>query len=736
MTEQSASTTVDHAPVTSSDKEIGTAWKITNISDAVDDPIADCLVVLSKIYGQPISRTALRAGLPLENDRLSVGLTARAAGRAGLSSRVLSRSIKQMSTLELPCILLLESGKACVLTDIDADGRMLTVVIPESGMGKEQVPQAELEGNYTGYAIFVHPSFDRLKDTSGLERPKQKSWFWGKMLSSWRIYRDVLVASFLINAMGLATPFFILNVYDRVIPNSAFETLWVLAIGIAIVYLFSLLMQSLRGYFVDLAGQKASLNMSAELIEKTLGMKMSERPESVGSYSNKIQQFDSIRDFITSFSITALIDMPFVILALLVIWYLAGPIVFVHLVAICFLIIYSLLIHQPLKVAIENTYQATSKKNAILVEGLNGLENLKMLGAESKVQKDWEDSISLIARWGSRSRFLSTSVNHIASFVQNGTVVAVVIAGVYSISEGFLTQGGLIAIVILTRQAIAPVTQFVGLLARYHRARAAYRTLKKIMMVPVERPPESTFLHRATLRGAIDFKNVSFKYPDQNAHALKNVSFSLEAGEHVGLIGSIGSGKSTLGKLMMGLYEPEEGMVTVDGTDTRQIDPNDLRYFIGCVPQDITLFRGSVRENIIMGHPHVDDEAILRAAQLSGVAEIVRKHSAGFDMQVGEQGRSLSGGQRQTVALARALLHDPPILILDEPSSSMDARTEKRLCNHLRSILEGKTLILITHRASLLTLVDRVIVLDNGAIRADGPKDNILEAIQRGQLSL
>ncbi len=736
MTHQSVNKTTIQATPTASKKNPEASWKITNVGDTIDDPIADCLVILSKIYGQPISRTALRAGLPLENNRLSVGLTARAAGRAGLSSRVLSRSLKEMSTLELPCILLLDPDKACVLTDINYESQMLTVVKPESGMGKESLAIADLEKSYNGYAIFVHPSFDRIKDTSSLERPKKKSWFWGKMLSSWRIYRDVLVASFLINVMGLATPFFILNVYDRVIPNSAFETLWVLAIGIAIVYFFSLLMQSLRGYFVDLAGQKASLNMSAELMEKTLGMKMSSRPESVGSYSNKIQQFDSIRDFITSFSITALIDMPFVVLALLVIWYLAGPIVFIHIIAICFLLLYSIVIHRPLKTAIENTYQATSKKNAILVEGLNGLENLKMLGAESKVQKDWEDSISLITRWGSRSRFLSTSVNHIASFVQNGTVVAVVIAGVYAISEGFLTQGGLIAIVILTRQAIAPMTQFVGLLARYHRARTAYQTLKKIMMVPVERPPESTFLHRATLRGEIEFKNVSFKYPDQNAYALKDVSFSLKAGEHVGLIGSIGSGKSTLGKLLIGLYDPEEGMVTVDGTDTRQIDPNDLRCFIGCVPQDITLFRGSVRENIIMGHPDVDDEAILRAAQLSGVSEIVKKHSAGFDMPVGEQGRSLSGGQRQTVALARAVLHDPPILILDEPSSSMDARTERRLCNNLKSILEGKTLLLVTHRASLLTLVDRVIVLDNGSIRADGPKDNILEAIQRGQLSL
>ena len=717
-------------------KQKQSSWKIKNFSDAIDDPIADCLVMLSKIYGQPISRTALRAGLPLENNRLSVSLTSRAAARAGLSSRVLSRPIKQMSTLELPCILLLNPDKACVLTDINYSDQTLTILLPETGMGKQSVPIEEIQKQYSGYAIFVHPAFDRVRDSSELERPKHKSWFWGKMLDSWRIYRDVLIASFLINTLGLATPFFILNVYDRVIPNNAFETLWVLAIGIGIVYLFSLLMQSLRGYFVDLAGQKASLNMSAELIEKTLGMKMSARPESVGSYSNKIQQFDSIRDFITSFSITAMVDMPFVFLALFVIWYLAGPIVLVHIVAICFLILYSLLIHRPLKAAIEQTYQATSKKNAILIEGLNGLENLKMLGAESKVQKDWEDSISLIARWGSRSRFLSTSVNHIASFVQNGTVVAVVIAGVYAISEGFLTQGGLIAVVILTRQAIAPMTQFVGLIARFHRAKTAYQTLKKVMEVPVERPAESTFLHRASILGAVEFKNVSFKYPDQNAHALKDVSFSMQAGEHVGLIGSIGSGKSTLGKMLMGLYEPENGMVTVDGTDTRQIDPNDLRYFIGCVPQDITLFRGSVRENIIMGHPDVDDESILRAAQLSGVTEIVKKHSAGFDMPVGEQGRSLSGGQRQTVALARALLQDPPILIFDEPSSSMDARTEKRLCNQLSRILEGKTLLLVTHRASLLTLVDRVIVLDNGTIRADGPKDNILEAIQKGQLSL
>ena len=423
-------------------------------------------------------------------------------------------------------------------------------------------------------------------------------------------------------------------------------------------------------------------------------------------------------------------------LGLLAIWYLSGPVVLIHVVAILTLMIYSLIIYKPLKTSIEKTYEASARKNAILVEGLNGIENLKMLGAESKVQHDWEDSISHISRWGARSRFLSTSVNHVSTFVQSSTVVAVVIAGVYSISHGYMSQGGLIAIVILTRQAIAPMTQFISLASRYHKAHTAYKTLKGLMSMPVERPADSSFLHRSRINGDVEFKNVSFQYQGQSIQALKDVSFSLKTGERLGIIGSIGSGKSTLGKILLGLYEPDQGIVTVDGTDIRQIDPNDLRHCIGCVPQDITLFRGSVRENITLGHPDVDDEAIIRAADLAGVSEFVKNHSQGFDMQVGEQGRNLSGGQRQTVALARALLLDPPILIFDEPSSSMDARTEDKLCKKLGSILAGKTLILVTHRASLLTLVERVIVLDNGIIRADGPKNNILDALKKGQLNV
>lgn len=711
-------------------------WRLGADSDAIDDPLTDCLVVLAKLHGRPVSRTTLRAGLPLVNNRLTVKLSGRAAQRAGLTARVVRRPLKKLTRFELPCILLLEDNRALVLVSTDLKSGVATVLTPESGGGQDEVSLEELERKYTGYTLFIKPDFHTGRQSVTDMTGRRKHWFWGALSASWRIYRDVLLASFLINLFALASPFFILNVYDRVIPNKAFETLWVLAIGIGVVYLFSMLMQGLRGYFVEEAGKKANLEISAVLFEKVLGLKMAARPESIGSFANKIQQFDSVRDFITSLSITALVDLPFVVLSLFAIWYLAGSTVVIHISAIVILLVFALFIQMPLKKSVEETYHASARKNAVLVEGLNGLETLKMLGAESKVQHTWEEAVGHISRWSARSRFLSTSVNHLASFVQGITVVAVVITGVYIISRGEMSQGGLIAVVILTRQAVAPMAQVVGLATRYNRAKTALQTLDQVMKMPVERAPNKNFLHRAELKGAIAFKDVSFTYPDQSMTALKDISVTIAPGERVGIIGTIGSGKTTFGKMMLGLYEPDSGMVAVDGTDIRQIDPTELRRFIGCVPQDVTLFRGSVRDNIVLGCDVATDADILRAAELSGVTDIISKHPMGFDMPVGEQGRALSGGQRQVVAMARALLLDPPVQILDEPSSHMDAKTESRLRQRLATVMQGKTLVMITHRASLLSMVERIIVLDGGRIRADGPKEHILEALKNGQINI
>jgi ATP-binding cassette subfamily C protein LapB len=456
----------------------------------------------------------------------------------------------------------------------------------------------------------------------------------------------------------------------------------------------------------------------------------------VGAFSKKLQQFESIRDFITSFSITALIDLPFMILGLAAVWYLGGPIVLIHLGAVILMALFAVAVQRPLKRAVSQSFQASAQKNSILVEGLNGLETIKMLGAESQIQRAWEEAVSFIATWSSRSRLFSSSVSHFCDFTMNLTTVATIIAGVYLIAEGRLTQGGIIALLILTRQSIAPMSQVVNLATRYHHAKTALEELHTIMQLPVERPAGRNFLIRGECRGKVAFHQVDFSYPDQQGSALKNISLTIEPGERVALIGPIGSGKTTLGKLLLGLYQPTSGMVTLDDTDIRQIDPSELRRFIGYAPQEITLFRGTIRENIILGSPEVDDARILRAADFSGVSTFVGKHAKGFDMEIGEQGRGLSGGQRQSVAMARALLHDPPILVFDEPSSSMDNRTETRLKQNLRQLLPGKTLILITHRGSMLDLVDRIILIDNAMVVADGPRDQVLTAIKNGQIQL
>jgi ATP-binding cassette subfamily C protein LapB len=710
-------------------------WQVADDSSNYDDPLVDCLEILSKIHDRPTSRTVLRAGLPLVDNRLTVELVARAADRAGLATRVRRSPLDKLRAAQLPAILLLEERQACIAMEVDQERQSMVVVWPESG-GEEAVSLADLALHYTGHAIFVKPKY-RLEEAAldhGLDG--NKNWFWGTIFSSWRIYRDVLVASLLINIFGLATPIFIINVYDRIVPNAAFETLWVLASGVAIIYLFELLLRGLRGYFIDSSGKKANVILSSMLFEKVLSLRMEARPKSVGAFAKQLQQFNSIREFITSISITALIDLPFSLLALAVIWFIAPPLVWIHVVCILLIWGYALLIQIPLKKAVRNAYLADAEKNAVLVEGLNGLETIKILGAESKVQRAWEEAVCFIADWGARSRFLSTSVSHTANFLQNVAIILVIIGSVYLISRGEMSGGGLFACILLTRRVMSPMTQVVGLTTRFHQAKNSLQTLNAIMALPSERPAEKVFLHRTSFQGEIALQNLSFTYPGSSGEILRNINLQIRPGERVGIIGPIGSGKSTLGKLLLGLYQPTNGMVAMDGTDIRQIDPADLRRFIGYVPQEVVLFRGTVRDNIILGAHDIDDATVLRVAEIAGINAFVNRHPLGFDMPVEERGGNLSGGQRQCIAIARALLLDPPVLVMDEPTSSMDNRSETLLRQNLADVLQGKTTIIITHRTSLLEVVDRLIVLNREAVVADGTTQRILEALKNGQLTL
>lgn len=705
------------------------------IGDSHDDPLLDCLELVARLQGRPTTRTALRSGLPLVDNRLTVELFSRAANRAGLSARVVRRPLQSISNLELPAVLLMKSGSGCVLVTVDEKNASLKVLLPEAGMGEQIFTIEEFDELYSGYTIFIRPQFRPDHQVLSDIQEKPDSWFWGTLFASWPIYRDVLVASFLINLFGLASPFFILNVYDRVVPNAAFETLWVLGTGIAVIYIFELIMRGLRGYFIDIAGKKAELQLSSMLFEKVMGLRMEARPKSVGAFSKNLQEFDSVREFITSFSITAIIDMPFVLLTMAAMTYLAGlKMLWIQVIAIAILLLYSFIVQFPLKKAVQNTYKASAQKSSTLIEGLSGVETIKTLGAESQFQRSIEESVGHVSKWSAVSRLLSSSVSNVSTFVQNVSVVAVVILGVYMIANGELTQGGLIASVILSRRIIAPMSQVANLATRYHRAKTALGTLNGIMELPDEKPKDQTLLHRSSIEGEIEMNNVSFAYQGQLTKVLKNISIHIKPGEHVAIVGPTGSGKTTLGKMIMGLYEPVEGMVGIDGTDIRQIDPSELRHFIGYVPQDVTLFSGTVKENITLGTHDATDGAILTAAETSGVADFVKNHPLGYDLQVGERGSQLSGGQRQCVAISRAVLRDPQILLLDEPSNSMDNKTEARLIRRLKETIVGKTLLLITHRSSTLKMVDRVIVLDKGAVVADGPKTQVLELLKSGKI--
>lgn len=699
-----------------------------------DDPLLLALLSICKIMHNPHSAESLTAGLPLVNNKLTPALFIRSAERAGLSTGLIKRPLDKISNLVLPAILLLNNNKTCIL--VAKNNEQYTIVLPETDSGEKTVSYEDLEEEYTGSVFFVQANHKFDNRTADSATPKAKHWFWDVIYKSWPIYIEVLVASLLINTFALASPLFIMNVYDRVVPNHAIETLWVLAIGVVIVFTFDFIMKSLRGYFIDAAGKRSDIILSATIFEKVMGIKMESRPASVGAFANNLHEFESFRDFLTSATLTTLIDLPFLFIFIAVIYMLGGNIALVPLGVLPLAILGGIAVQKPLKNTINELFKFSAQKGAILIESLSNLDSIKTSSAEGQMQRQWEQNIGQIARLGLKSRFYSSIAVNLTAFLQQMASVAVVIFGVYKISEGDLTTGGLIACTILTGRALAPVAQVASLLTRYHQARASLDSLNKMMTLPVEREPGKKFLHRPTFKGSIEFKNISFSYPDQPIKALDSISFKINAGERVGFIGRIGSGKSTIEKLMMGLYEAQEGSILIDGTDIRQLDPSALRRQIGYVPQDISLMFGSVKDNITLGSHFADDASILHAAELAGVNNFVNKHPAGFDMPVGERGSSLSGGQRQSIAVARSLLLSPPIYIMDEPSNSMDNSTEEAFKQRFSSELNTQTLILVTHRASLLTLVNRLIVMDGSKIVADGPKEKVLEALKQGQIKV
>jgi ATP-binding cassette subfamily C protein LapB len=695
-----------------------------------------CLVVLTKLNNKPATAEALTYGLPFdpsdEKQRLfSVDKPkanfSRAAANAGFESQLQKRKLQDIPAMVLPAILVLKGDNACVLLDLDRENGAAQIIAPTVDENPLEIELSWLSEEYLGFVFFLKRKYEGFGEhkQSGVAA-NRGHWFFGTLLKFKGLYSRVLLATFLVNLFVVAGPLFTMNVYDRIIPHNAVDTLWVLAIGIGMIYLFDLLLKFIRTHFLENVAKKSDIILSSMLFEHAIGLKLKDKPRSVGAFTSTIKDFDGIRSFFASSAITAFIELPFALIFILVIYFINSTIVIVPLVAMLILLCISIPAKYAIQKVIDSTHEATGRRNGILVEALANLETIKAFNANSSVQWHWEESTGDIAGKSVVSRIRSNSLATLAVFLTQFCSVAVIVLGVYLIKAGELTMGGLIAVNILASRSIAPMAQAVALLVNFGQMKTALQSLNAFMELEIERPEEKKFIRRPGFRGEIEFKGIGFSYPGEEKSALEKVNFHFRPGERVGIIGQVGSGKSTLGKLLLGLYEPGEGAIFLDGLDIKQIDPVDLRQNFSYVPQDVVLFSGTVRDNITLKSPHADDTAIIRAAKIGRVNSFTDRHPMGMDLQVGERGFNLSGGQRQSVAVAMGFIEPSPIVLLDEPTNSMDFNTELKVIGNLKKVTQNKTTLIITHKPSILDIVDRLLVMDNGRVVMDGPKAKVL----------
>lgn len=696
----------------------------------------DCLVFLCETFGKPKSSSALTNGIPYDENGMGPTLFCEAANRIGLKSEIFKKpDITKISSAVLPCILLMKDDQACVMLEKPDANQQVKVFVPETDSIRT-ISLDHLSEDYMGYAILVHPTAVFKIPERKRAKIEEQHWFWDIVRLSRSTYGLVIIASIFINLFALVSPIFIMNVYDRVIPNNATETGWIMGIGAIVAFMFDFIFRTIRGYLIDFAGRRTDVLAARRIFDHVMDMKLAGRPSSSGAFANILRDFDSVREFFTSATITVLVDLPFTILFLFFIYQLGGSIAFILVGLIMITAFAGFLIQIKLKHLVRNSTQTSQNRHGILVEAINSLETIKAGGADGRFRSRYGTVMSEDAQYAEKSRFFSSMAANISVFFQQNASIMIVLAGMYLVQSGDLTTGGLIASVILGGRAIAPMGQIANLITKYHHAGIALHELNDIMSAPLERPEDVDFLHRPELSGKIAFEKVSFAYPGTSVPVLDEVSFTIQKGERVGIIGRVGSGKSTVAKLLLKLYEPDSGVILADDTDYRQIDPADLRKNTAYISQDTQLFRGTIRDNITAFNPQANEDQVLEYARQCGVDGFASRHPLGYDAPVGELGANLSGGQKQAIAFARAMITSPNILICDEPTSSMDTQTESVFCTYVQEQTKDKTFILITHKQALLTTVDRLILMHNGKVVMDGPRDEVIAALNSGKVKV
>ena len=701
---------------------------------APKDPIETCVLWLLEGLDKPMSAAALRASVARLPGPWTFEEAIEALESFGLRCRQRSVSLSDLLSTHKSSIFLSE-GAVVAAIQPKTEAHPAQLFVPTRNPRPTPLSVEALAMIYGGMVIEIEAELK-----IGTEDDDQKGrfghWFFGPLLASKFVYFQVLMAALLTNIFALATSGFSMIVYDRVMPNGAMETLVALLVGVFIIFISDFVIRSLRSYFLDVAGAQADMVIADTLFEQVIDMELAARTSPTGSVANSLREFESLRDFLTSATLTTLIDLPFAVLFLFVIWTIGGPLVYVPLAAIPLIIGSTLLIQPSLRKLTQSNYEDGQTKNSVAIETLQGIETIKAIGAGSMMRKRWQDVISHQSAIGLKTRVLSQFSSNMSNFANQLVWVGTVTLGVYLTQTGAIGSGAIVACSMLSGRSIAPLAQLSQLLTRLNTALASYRNLSALMSQPREHKNKAAYLNRPVWQGSIEFRDVSFNYPGQSQGGLQNISFKIEAGEKVAIVGKVGSGKTTLAKLLVGLYKPSSGAILVDGIDIRQIDPADLRRNIGVVMQESWLFSGTVKQNIAVGGNNPTDEEILQAAMISGVHEFISEHPDGYAYKLKEKGEGLSGGQRQTINIARALVGRPPILLMDEPTSAMDLGHESELIAKLKNQLINQTILIITHRTSILELATRVLVLDQGKIVAQGPKSDFMRnqpAQQAGQ---
>ena len=717
----------------SSDVFATAAAKEPTAGAAISDPLVDSLLYLASHHGRAVSRDALVAGLPLVNGRLTAALVERAGQRAGLDIKPEKRRLEQIPALVLPALLVMKDGSALIMTGISENGSIIDYIEPGEVSSTKSRSAESLADTYSGYMFLARPEPTADERTAASGDLPTNHWFWSVVRRFGSNYGHVALAAFLVNMLALAAPLFTMNVYDRVVPNGAIPSLIALAIGLGLAIVFDFVIRMVRSRIVDLTGKKIDVVLASNIFEHVLSIKMANRPTSVGILANQMRDFDSVRDFFTSGTVVAATDLFFAFIFIGILFIIAGPLAWIPLLMLPIVMAAGFILQKPLDRAMKRLQAESSARHGVLVESLSGIETVRAAGAESRMQMVWERSVAATARSGEDVHFWSTLALTISNSAQQITSMLLVVIGVFLILDGKITMGALIAANMLSGRVLAPIASIASVITRGTQTLSALRAIDRLMQLERERPPGRSYVSRKIEHGAIAFNNVSFRYPNSKQDALSNVSFKINEGERVAIVGRVGSGKTTVGRLLSGFYDPTEGSVAVDGIDARQYDPADLRAGIGFVMQDTDLFFGKLRDNIALGKPAASDEEIIEVAKLAGVENFVASHPLGYDMPIAEGGRSLSGGQKQAIGLARALIRRPRIIFMDEPTAHFDVRTETEFVERLKTIARTEmTIIVSTHRPSLLSLVTRILVFEQGKLVADGPREAILANLQAG----